>query len=977
MHIRVLGPMEVLDGTEWRSIGAAKWRALLAVLVITPDRVVSVARIAAELWGDAPPATVANQIHGYVGRLRRLLRDGEGESLVRQSPGYRLRIGPQDTDLGRFAALAEQGRSALRVGRRDEAATMLGDAQDLWRGAAFQDVPPTPLVEAETLRLVELRAVVREDLAQIWLLRDDPARAVAELAELIAEEPLRERARELQMLALYRQGRQAEALGVYVEVRTRLADELGVDPGPGLQNLYQQILRADPALARATREKPEKSDQEPVGPALPLRQLPPDVPDFAGRSGQVEAVTELLRGRVESGPPPMAVVVGAPGVGKSMLAVHAAHAVSAEFPDGQLYLDLGGMSAAPRSPTEVLAEALQALGVTGPSVPGEVHERVSLYRSLLARRRMLLVFDDAAHAAQVRPLLPSTGSCAVVVTTRRQVTDLAGARHIELDVLDPLAAAQLFASIVGADRVAAEPEQAEAILRFCGHLPLAIRIAGGRLASRPAWPLRVLRDRLEDESRRLGELRVGDLEVRASFDLSLLSLPSAVIEGFALLGLLGAQSLPGWVLGPLLDRDDADDVLDVLVDANLIRLTGSDALGQPRYRIHDLLRAYGVEAAASFPVGRRRAAVTRLLAAWLQLVEHAAGELPPSLFRPPRGTSSRQALPPGTARRLVARPKAWFDAERVTLLGAVTLAVDWGLAEPAWELAANLVSYYDLARTHEDWQHSHELALRAVREAGNRRGEAVLLNGLAQLWIYHDRLDEAGANLTRSRQLYRGAGDERGEALAIAGLAAIERVLGNHERAADHLRRALALATAAGERHLEAHLHNGVAAIHLAQGHIAEARSAFEQALHLSRELGDVHREAVVLREMSQLHQQEGRTERAVEYLSRAKEIFEGLHDERCVAYTLMTMGRVHAERHERTETASTLERAAGLFALDGDRINEATCWQLLGELDDDPVRLTRALRLWRLFGAQDRVTEIEARLRHLEGVPSTGCLRV
>jgi DNA-binding SARP family transcriptional activator len=371
---------------------------LLAVLLIEADQVVSLDRIAAELWGDVPPKTVDNQIHGYVARLRRLLGDGRGQLLVTQSPGYRLRIGPDDTDLGRFVALAEQGRSALHAGRTDKARSDLTEALALWRGAAFQDVPATPPVQVEANRLNELRASAREDLAEARLLRGEHAVVVTELAELVGEAPLRERARELQMLALYRQGRQAEALGVYMTIRTMLAEELGVDPSASLRKLYERILRADPELAAS---EPQQVEPDPM---LPVHQLP--------------------------------------------------------------------------------------------------------HRSVLARRRMLLVFDDAAHVSQIRPLLPATSSCAVVITSRRQMTDLVGARHVELDVLAPVAARDLFAAIVGARRVAAEPEQAEAILRFCGYLPLAIRIAGGRLVGRTAWPLRELYDRLEDQSRRLSELRV-------------------------------------------------------------------------------------------------------------------------------------------------------------------------------------------------------------------------------------------------------------------------------------------------------------------------------------------------------------------------------------------------------------------------------------------------------------------------------------
>jgi DNA-binding SARP family transcriptional activator/tetratricopeptide (TPR) repeat protein len=968
MRFRVLGPMEFLDTTGWRRIGAAKWRTLLAVLLIEADRVVSGDHLAAELWGDSPPKTVENQIHGYVARLRRLLGAGRGQLLVTQAPGYRLRVGPEDSDLGRFTTLADRGRSALRAGDVDAAARDLNDALALWRGDAFEDVPATPTVQATTARLAEARTDATEDLAEVRLLRGEHGAVVAELADLVPRHPFRERLRQLQMLALYRQGRQADALTAYGELRTLLADELGVDPSRDVQQLYEQILRADPALLVAGTR-----DAVPAGLVLPVHQLPPDVPDFTDRTEALSTVLETLAARSDSGPPPVAVVVGGPGVGKSSLAVHSAHTANEQFPDGQLYLDLAGTTTRPRDPAELLAEMLAALGVSGRGIPDDLSARASLYRSMLAGRRILLVLDDAAHTGQVRPLLPSTGSCAVVITTRRQVTDLVGARHIELDMLGPAAARELFTAIVGEQRVAAEADDADAILRSCGYLPLAIRISGGKLAGRTRWPLRVMRERLEDESRRLNELRIGELGVRASFDLSLQMLPDVAVEAFAFLGLLGAQPVPAWVLNPLLDRHDADEVLDALLDANLIQVTGTDAIGQPRYRLHDLLRTYAVEATGGYPRDSRRAAVERLLATWLHLAEHASKLLPPSLFRPTPGGAPRRPLRPDLVPRVAADPLAWFDAERATLQGAVALAAEWDMDELAWELAATLVPYYDLRSLHHEWQRSHHIALGPNRGAGNERGEAVLLNGLAQVQVYRDDFDSARPNLQRSLQLYRQIGDKRGEALATASLATIEHVLGDFDQALAHAMNALDLVTVTGDRHIEAQLRNGVAAIHLAQHQLDEAQTRFHEALELSRQLGDIHREAVVLREMSQLHRKRGETAEALEHLRRALTIFDTLHDERCMAYTLLRMGRAHATRQEKAQASTALTRAAELFKRYGDRMEEATCWQLLGELNsehqDHPaarVYLTHALNIWQMFGAEQQASAITAKLQQL-----------
>lgn len=956
MRFRVLGRVEHLaggigDDAEWRRVDAAKWRTLLAVLLVEPDRMVSSDRIAAELWGDRPPKTVDNQIYGYVARLRRLLG---ADLLVTQSPGYRLAVRADDTDAGRFAELAARGRAALRTGDVESAARDLDAALALWRGDPYEDVPVTPMIRAEADRLAEARVDALEDWAEAQLARGEHAAVLARLGDFVARYPLRERLRQNQMLALYRQGRQAEAIGAYTELRALLAEELGVDPGSSVQGLYEQIVRADPALSA-----------RPADMVAPVHQLPPDIPDFTGRAETFARVVAELSTGAEGGPPPIAVLVGGPGVGKSSLAVHAAHALRSRFPDGQFYLDLAGTSARPRDSALLLADMLGALGVRGEWVPDDLNARAALYRSLLARRRMLLVLDDAADAGQVRPLLPPTGSCAVLITTRRAVADLSGARHVELDVFTEAEAVALFTAIVGDARVAAEPDDADAILRACGHLPLAIRISGGKLAGRAKWPLRVLRERLDDESQRLDELRVGESGVRASFELSLRSLPDDVVRGFALLGLACERPVPAWVLGPLLDRPRPDEVMDLLQDANLAQVVDTDGTGRLRYRLPSLLRAYAIEVAGTYPSQVRRDAVVRLLGAWLYLAERAAEHLPPSLFRPTPGAAVRVPVPVDVTRD----PLGWFEAERSAALDAVALAAEWGLDELAWELAAAMVSYHDLRSRHQDWLRGHEIALGAVRAAGNARGEAVLLTELAQVQIYRDQFDTAGPELHRALELYRQVGDRRGEALATGALATIERFRGRHEDALRHAKVALDLVITAGDRHIEAQLRNGIAVIHLARGGAAEAGTWFESALALARQTGDVHREAVVLREMSQL-----RSDRALEYLRAAHDMFHRLGDERCIAYTLLRMGQVHAARRESTQTAAVLTRAASWFQHDGDRMGEASCWQLLGELDigyanRDAARLHlgRALALWQTFGAHASALSVAARLRELE----------
>jgi tetratricopeptide (TPR) repeat protein/transcriptional regulator with XRE-family HTH domain len=737
--------------------------------------------------------------------------------------------------------------------------------------------------------------------------------------------------------------------------------------------------RTDFTAAVSTRKgrlgpaaQPDDRYDRPEPARAPISQLPSDIPDFTGRETQIDRLTAKLGQRGQSGPPPLAVVVGGPGIGKSALALHVAHRIAAKFEDGQLYLDLAGTSE-PRHPAVMLGEMLYALGVFGAALPDGVPARSALFRSLLADRQVLLVLDDAANSDQIRPLLPPAGACGVLVTSRQLLTDLAGAQHVELDVLPEQEASQLFSGIVGPDRITHEPEHATAILAACAHLPLAIRIAAGRLAGRPAWPLRLLRERLDDESRRLTELRLGDLGVRASFAASVSQLPEAAVLAFRLLGLVGPRTVPGWVLGPLLDRPEADDVLDILVDANLVSLVGIDVNGRPRYRLHDLLRAYADEGAQAIPLDVRARAMNRLLSTWLELVLRATDKLEPSLFRPQRQPAPVPPLPPSTMDNLVADASRWFDAERGALLGAVELAVAWKLDEVAWELAAAAVPYYDQHSLYEDWRRTHELALAAIPATGNPRAEATMLRGLGQILLYRDDYAAASANFQRALTLSQQCGDDREAFLATASLGTIDRVLGRLDQAETRILKSLEIVIAGGDRHLEAQIRSALGKVLLAQGRVDEARAPFEQALEICRKIGDLHREAVVLREACMLYDKVGEPGRAIAYLERALEIFGKIDDERCVAYTMLKAGQLHAGHRDRPRATDALESAVAFFAQHGNRMEEAECWQLLGELDaaldDIPnarQKLGRSLHLWQSIGASEHVAEVEACLGRL-----------
>jgi DNA-binding SARP family transcriptional activator len=965
LRFGVLGPVTVWRGDKEIRVGSAKHRSLLAVLLSRVNERVSRDCIIDSLWGGSAPSSAVNLVQKYVGDLRRAF--GGAAQLLSVAGGYQLAVADDDLDSARFGVDVETGRSLWAAGDPERAEACLRQALALWRGPAFDGVE-LDLAAAERSRLTETRLTVQEDLAELALTRGDHDGAAAELAGLVREHPLRERLREHQMVALYRQGRRAEALEVFAEVRALLGDELGVDPGLALQRCFERILRGDPALDSAAADNGTPSGWA-VGARLPIRQLPLDIADFVGRAAELATLADTLAARVEpesgSGAPRVVVVTGSPGVGKSSLVVHAAHAAAAAFPDGQFYLDLAGTAAEPAEPAHLLAEMLHALSVTDQVMPDGPAERAALYRSLVAGRRVLVVLDDAGRAEQVVPLLPASATCAVLVTSRNLLGGLPGTRRIDLDVLDPLEARQLFTSVVGAHRTDAESVEAAAVLACCANLPLAIRIAAARLAGRPAWPLRVLRERLEDESRRLSELRLGELGVRASVELSLKLLPGDAVQALCLVGLLGPHSVPAWVVGPLLDRPHADDVVDDLVDASLLRLISTDAAGQPRYRLHDLIRAHAVERAEQIPLERRRAALTRLVGAWLDLVERANDRLPASLFQPAPGAAVRWPLPQRSVESLVEDPTGWFDAERDTLIAVIGLAGQWDLTDAAWELAAGCVAYDDARCAYQAWVESHRLALGAVRAAGEARGEAVLLRGIAQVSIYRDELEEAVELLEPAQRLSHEAGDGAGEALSLAMLASVSRVRGRYAEALGLVQRALALADADGARHLQVQLRGAVARILMAQGRLDEASDWFEQALRQAEAFGDRHREAVLLRELGPLHARRGAPQRALECLTDALRTFEASADEQCAANTLLEIGRIHVAAFEYPQAQFVLERAAELFHRHGDQADEAKCWQLLGDVSRRSgsaaaaqAHFERALRLWRSVGDAQRVTE-------------------
>jgi DNA-binding SARP family transcriptional activator len=510
MRFAILGPLLVHDGETPVDVPKGRSRALLAALMMHAGSPVPADVLAELVWDGSPPLSAAVTLRSHVMRLRRALGPRAGARLITRHPGYLLQACGDEVDVLRFRRLCRGGGAALREKAWDRADRLLGEALSLWRGAPLADIPSRQLLQEEAPGLEELWLQAKEWQIDAMLHLGRHDELIPGLQSLAGEHALRERFHSQLMLALYRCGRQAEALAAYHHARDTLVGELGTEPGPGLRELHQRILSADPALALVGAPSPGGRSAQTAVP----RELPAAVRHFTGRAGELAALTAMLDQSGEQAPEAVVIsaIGGTAGVGKTALAVQWAHQAAGRFPGGQLYVNLCGYDLAqPVTSADALAAFLRSLGVAGQDIPAEEAERAVRYRSLLAGRRMLVVLDNAGSAEQVRPLLPGDPTCAVVVTSRDALTGLVardGARRLDLDLLPPDDAVGLLRALIGA-RVDADPAAAAVLASECCRLPLALRVAAELAATRPAVPLIELADELADRQRRLDRLDAG------------------------------------------------------------------------------------------------------------------------------------------------------------------------------------------------------------------------------------------------------------------------------------------------------------------------------------------------------------------------------------------------------------------------------------------------------------------------------------
>ncbi|MFD4412307.1 BTAD domain-containing putative transcriptional regulator [Streptomyces sp. NPDC058476] len=822
LRFSVLGPVRAWRGDDPLPAGSPQQRALLAALLLREGRTATAAELIDALWGDEPPSQALAAVRTYASRLRKTLG---AEVLVSESGGYAIRAPREGAlDLAQAQERAADAEKARGAGDLCRARELLREALGLWDGEPLASLPG-PYAETQRARLEEWRLQLLESRLDMDLEQGCHAEAVSELTALTAAHPLRERLRELLMLALYRSGRQAEALAVYADTRRLLADELGVDPRAGLKELQHRILQADPGLAEPSAPAAEPA----AAPVLPA-QLPATVPDFTGRTSFVAELSDVLasaEGRVMA----VSALAGIGGVGKTTLAVHVAHQARGAFPDGQLYVDLQGAGSRAAEPETVLGAFLRALGTADSAIPDSLEERSALYRSMLDGRRVLVLLDNARDAAQVRPLLPGTEGCAALVTSRMRMVDLAGAHLVDLDVMSPEEALLLFTRIVGEERVASEREAALDVVAACGFLPLAIRIAASRLAARRTWTVSVLAAKLADERRRLDELQAGDLAVKATFELGYGQLEPAQARAFRLLGLADGPDISLAAAAAVLDlpAESTEDLLESLVDTSLL-----ESAAPGRYRYHDLVRLYARSCAErdEHPPSERDAAVSRLLDFYLAT---AAGVY--AIERPGERVLTHFAATKWAGLTFPDRDRAleWLFSESNCLLACALQASTTGMQRKAADL---LMAAVDLGESGANSLQFTQAAV-AVSDAA------------------------------------QAAGDSWAEGRARTMLTHVHSVSGRFAEAEAEGKRALELGLSAGDPVACGQAPNQRGIIALYEGRHADAEAHFERALEAFRSDGNQPGAASALCNLSRVHLATGRTESAVTLAQTGIEIYE------------------------------------------------------------------------------------------------------
>ena len=903
LRFQVLGPLRVWRHAEPVDLGPIQRRVVLAVLLLNANQPLGRQQLIDAVWGETPPRWAVNLLQRDMSGLRRAL---EPERTERSAPsclqwtdaGYRLDLSHSSLDLASFDELVERARKA-RSDRKDaEAARLLHSALDLWHGPVCSGLH-SPLLDAERDRLHEKQIGVHEDRIELDLIVGTEHDLVDELRRLVSEQPFRERLWELLMLALYRLGQPADALAAYQNARRTLRDELGIEPSSNLQRLQHQILNRDPALLGSSARRAATTAARPERAATPSpAQLPHALTDFVGREDEVRQLDQSIQTNGRAPTLIIMAIVGTAGLGKTALALHWAHRVKERFPDGQLYVDLRGFdpSAQPTQPATAMRGFLEALGVSPDQIPPDLPGQASMYRSLLASRRVLVVLDNARDAQQVRPLLPGSSTSVVLVTSRDQLGGLVavdGAKTLPLDVLSTAMSRGLIARRLGQARVDAEPAAVDSIIQSCGRLPLALSIVAARASTNPWFSLAQLADELEAASGTLDPFDGGEqaVDVRTVFSWSYHGLAGPVSRLFRQLALTpgpdvsiaAAASLAGMTVAEI------RPLLSQLARANLImeRVPG-------RFVLHDLLRAYAMELALSVDsTDDRRTATLRLLDHYLHTAFYADQLVNPFRDDP---IELDAAVPGVSVERFGHHRDAlgWFAAERAAMVTATTQAADDGFYTHAWRLASTMTQFLHHQGNWHDLACVQEAGLRAAEQLAEIRPQAVSHAGLGYAYTGMERYSDATVHLLRALQLYEKLGDTTGMAHAHRTLTWALDGQGDYREALRHAEHALELFGQSGHRSGEARALNGVGWFHYRLGEYAIALHFCQRALELQKEIGATYDQADTLDSLARVHYQLGHDELSICCHQEAMQLYKEFGHRYFEADEFVLIGEVH-----------------------------------------------------------------------------------
>lgn len=956
VDVRLLGTVEVIGPGGPAVLPGSRQRALVGLLALRPGVIVPRSSLVDALWGEEPPRTAVKTLYSHVTRVRQAMEAcGLPDVLSTREPGYALLVPRADVDAHRFA---EHVRQAGASKTPAEVAGHLRTALELWRGDAFADTPLAGWGAAEVDRLHEARLTASEDLWEAELELGQHRRAAAELEPLVARHPYRERLVALLMLARYRSGRHAEALDAYHRLRTRLDDELGVDPGPDLQRRYAAILRHDPEL-------------DPAPPAAAVAslisrpaQLPAPVGHFTGRTQELDELDRVLDHiRIIA-------VSGPAGMGKTALALHWAHRIKDRFADGQLFLELRGHEPGDTAmtATEALPHLLRSLGVPPDRVPAELTEQAGMYRSLLHDKRLLIVLDNCGSVDQVLPLVPGTDSSLLVLTSRGQLTALA-ARHavhlVGLDSLEQTEAVDLLGRVLGTERVEREPSSAADLVELCGRMPLALRIAAALLAARPKQPIGELAAGLAGENRLEALSIEGDSRsLRAVFASAYDAVSAPAARLFRLLGQHPGRTITGHLAAAAaaVSVNEAHDRLAELVAAHLI-----NDLGDGRYRFHDLIRLYAAECAhRDEPPAVRIETVDRIMDWYLaiagaasRILDRQRDQVVPVLRYPPA------ELPVFADHDGVL---GFLEGERANLVPLVRYATEHGHSTAAWQLTYLLAGFF---RFRGHWADRIEIcrwAVTAAERDGDPLAESLMHSSLGVAYYAVHRFADALQPLRRSLALAHSIGDKRAQGNAHHNLGGSYAGLRRHDEAIDSFQQALALFTATNQTVPMALMHNNIGEIYARTGQTELGFEHLRRGLDLAHDLGDPWLEAAITHSIGQAHLRDGNIEDAESYLRQALATRRRVGDHRFAAETLTYLGAAHLARGDSTAAIDILREAVATCREVADEHLEATALNHLGEAHlraGDPTAATEPLQLALALRTRLPDPEEEALIQH------------